>query len=114
MRRALLQDTLKARAEYAGHLGELFAKAQAGDIDTARRVLIEQMPGHRATYFGSLDRLIDFQSELTQQAKEASAAAIDEIRIDSLLVLAFTIPAAVVTAYLLMRSINGPCAMQWS
>ncbi len=112
--RALLQDTLKARAEYAGHLGELFAKAQAGDIDTARRVLIEQMPGHRATYFGSLDRLIDFQSELTQQAKEASAAAIDEIRIDSLLVLAFTITAAVVTAYLLMRSINGPCAMQWS
>lgn len=66
------------------------------------------MPAHRAAYFGSLDRLIDFQNELTQRSKEASAAAIDDIRIDNLLMLAVAVAAAVVTTFLLLRAITGP------
>ncbi len=106
--RAMLQDILKARALYAGHLGELFAKAQAGEMDAARSVLIEKMPEHRAAYFNSLDRLIDFQTELTQQSQKASADAIDDIRIDTLTALAVALVAAVVTTYLLLRAITGP------
>ena len=105
---ALLKDVLSARAVYASHLGNFYAKAQAGDSEAARNILMNQMSAHRTAYFDSLDRLIDFQAALTQHAKENSAAAHSDIETYTLLMLAIASAGAAVIAYLLLRSITGP------
>ena len=106
--KALLKEVLEARATYTSHLGNFYAKAQAGDIETARNILMNQMSTHRTAYFGSLDHFIDFQAALTQEAKENSATAHSDIETYTLLVLAIALAAAVAIAHLLQRSITGP------
>ena len=86
------------------------ALTKAGKNDEARAYLLAELRPVQIAYFNELDKLIDYQGQLMQQASQAAAQQAQSTRvIVVVLALAAALMAALV-AWLATRSITGPLA----
>mgnify|MGYP003424052878 CR=1 FL=1 len=102
--RRLLEETVVARQEYTKHLQDFYAKANVGDVDGARQILLVQMGAKQDAYFQGVDRLIGFQQSLAKTA----ASALDTLRLAVITLAVLALVTAAVVGVRITKSTTAP------
>ncbi len=78
--RELLKATLDARSKYKVHQDDFLALAASGKKDEAKSLLLTELRPTQLAYIDALDKLIDYQGELMQEAGRESDATYHDAR----------------------------------
>jgi methyl-accepting chemotaxis protein len=70
--KALLQTTIDAGAPYVAHEDEYLKLIAAGDLSTAKDVLLEKTRPEQLVYIAAIDKFIDFQKQAVAKLGEAA------------------------------------------
>ena len=106
--RRLLEETVVARQEYTKHLQDFYAKANVGDVDGARQILLVQMGAKQDAYFQGVDRLIGFQQSLANNAEKTAASALDTLRFAVITLAVRALVTAAVVGVRITKSSTAP------
>ena len=106
--RRLLEETVVARQEYTKHLQDFYAKANVGDVDGARQILLVQMGAKQDDYFQGVDRLIGFQQSLANNAEKTAASALDTLRLAVITLAVLALVTAAVVGVRITKSTTAP------
>ena len=106
--RRLLEETVVARHEYTKHLQDFYAKANVGDVDGARQILLVQMGAKQDAYFQGVDRLIGFQQSLANNAEKTAASALDTLRLAVITLAVLALVTAAVVGVRITKSTTAP------
>ena len=106
--RRLLEETVVARQEYTKHLQDFYAKANVGDVDGARQILLVQMGAKQDAYFQGVDRLIGFQQSLAKNAEKTAASALDTLRFAVITLALLALVTAAVVGVRITKSTTAP------
>ena len=106
--RALFEVVVEKRVAYAQSLGTFKDAVLAGKRDEGKRILIDELRPRQIVYFEAIDKLVQFQKQLMDQAVIEARASFESAR---LLLVGSTVAAmlaAVAFAFTITRSITIP------
>ena len=106
--KVLLSTTVADRQAYTQHLKEFYDKANAGDMEGARRILLVEMGAKRDAYFIAVQQMIDFQQGMATEAIGTAGLALDELRIAMLVLTAIAIVVGTIVALRITQSTTAP------
>ena len=106
--KALLQDIFAAREAYARPKDEMLKFAFDGNKMEATDILFKKIRSAQGTYFGAVNELIDYQTELVDKAG-ATAQDLEKSALALIMVLGIAaLVISAVGAFIIVRSITRP------